>query len=181
MNRIKFREAVLLAISLAVAINFIYFRYIYKSYITKRNTIINEINNCNKKAAQSISYFNKNLDILKKIVLIKKEILISKRNIELLKNNRISTFDMSNILKTLLVRSGVSVYNLSLSDIRNKNSKKIYSFKIEMKDSLKRILKFMDLIEGYSDNMYISHYTLKPKDGSYNVSMTVNFDYVSAR
>ena len=88
---------------------------------------------------------------------------------------------MSNILKTLLVKSGVSIYSVTLSGFRKNNGKNTYSFKVSINDSLKRILNFMDLIEEFSDNMYIPTYNIVPKDGIYSANMVVNFDYVSEK
>ncbi len=181
MSRIKFRDVILITLSLIVIINFVYFRYIYSGYKLKRETVLKKIDRCDAKTAKAISDFNKNMNLLRKIVLIKREILFSKRNIELLESNHTTTFDMSNILKTLLVKSGVYVYDLSLFGVKNRKIKRTYSFRIQIDDKLNKILKFMDLIESYSDNMYISNYNLRMKNGSYNITMTVNFDYVSLR
>ncbi len=181
MKNVKVREIIILTISLLILVNFVYFRYIHKNYLRKRNELIQNINDYDVKISNSIFKFHKNLNILKTIALIKKDILFSKKKIELLNSNRTTTFDMSNILKTLLVKSGVSIYGVTLSKIITKKAKSTYSFKVQISDKLDKILRFMDLIENYSDNMYIPTYTIKPKDGLYNVNMVVNFDYVGKR
>ncbi len=181
MRNVKTREIVILAASLLILINFVFFRYIYSGYVHKRNMLIQNINSYDNKISEAIFKFHRNLKILDSIALIKKDILFSKKKIELLSSSRTTTFDMSNILKTLLVKSGVSVYGVTLSNVKIANSKKTYSFSVQIKDSLNKVLKFMDLIENYSDNMYIPSYSVKPKDGLYNVNMKVNFDYVGEK
>ncbi len=181
MNRIKTREIIVLAVSLIILINFAYFRYIYSGYTQKRAVLLHGIEEYDNKISNAIFKFRKNLNILNSIILIKKDILFSKKKIELLQSSRTTTFNMSKILKTLLIQNGVSIYSVTLSNIKVDKEKSTYSFKILINDNMDKVLRFMDSIENYSENMYIPNYTVKIKDGSYGINMVVNFDYIGEK
>ncbi len=182
VNRARTKEIILLLVLILVLINYVFFRYIYTSTTNRRYRLINTLEEYNTKVETQLNQFYTNLALLRKVALLKKEILFSKKNLEILQTSNVSTFDMAGILKTLLIQSGVSVYEITLSGAKNRNEKETYSFKVRIKDNLDKILKFMDLVENYSDNMYITEYSISPQSrdekGYYSTLVSVNFDYV---
>ncbi len=176
--RFRTRELILLTAAILVLINLVFFKYIYPSVTQRRVELMRTIDKYNSAINTQLELFYRNLKLLKEIASIKRRILFSKKNLEILQTSNVSTFDMSNILKELLVKSKVSVYEVTLSRVKPVKGHEIYSFSVKVMDKLGRIFRFMDLVENYSDNMYITRYTLKPKDGLYSLSLVVNFDYV---
>ncbi len=175
---INFKQLVLLSVSLLVFINVVFFKYVWKNVVEERKRLKIECNKTYTLVGEKLNGINSKLYLFEKISSLEKEIDKQKKELKLLKKREFSAVDVSKILDTLLLKSGVNVESVQLLNLKKSNEKIEYSFKVTVMDSLQRIVKMLGIIENYGYNVYIPYYSLTYKgNGIFDIVFNVNFVY----
>jgi len=171
---INFKQLVLLSVSLLVFINVVFFKYVWKNVVEERKRLKIECNKTYTLVGEKLNGINSKLYLFEKISSLEKQ----KKELKLLKKREFSAVDVSKILDTLLLKSGVNVESVQLLNLKKSNEKIEYSFKVTVMDSLQRIVKMLGIIENYGYNVYIPYYSLTYKgNGIFDIVFNVNFVY----
>jgi hypothetical protein len=173
----KKTEIIILFFVLAFFINFLFYKYVYNYYVKKQNIIINNIANINSKINSEITNYNENIKIFDKISSIKQEIIKTEENLTLLKSKVKTDIQISEIIKSLIRKSGIKIHKLSLVDKKEEANKKIYFFDVSVSGNLENLVKLLDKIDNKNELLRINSYNISRGEKTFNMDIKISSIY----
>lgn len=177
MKLSKKGEIILLVAVLAVFLNFAFFSYGYNKLAVQKKKVVSSIHQLNSNISTEISLYNANLTIFNKIIALKKEITGVEESLILLKTKVRSGIQVSEVIKSLIRKSGINVHNLSLGKIKEEKGKIIYSFDVNVEGHLNNIVRLLENSDSKNELMKVDSYKLEKKDGVHVMEMKISTVY----
>lgn len=178
MDKIKTRDIVILAVLLIFLVDYVFARYIYEPISQKIKTTKNQIIDVDNQIASNISTFNNLIKIPEDLKRLRKSILEQKvKNILL--HEKVKTADeVSDILKTFLLESGIDIDKVSLTSSNITDGVYTYEFQLNFKTNSLNLVRFIDKVENTVSFMDISSYSIKNGTKYMDVSMSIKSKYL---
>ncbi|UOD35605.1 hypothetical protein DSN97_04605 [Deferribacteraceae bacterium V6Fe1] len=178
MDKIKTRDIVILAVLLIFLVDYVFARYIYEPISQKIKTTKNQIIDVDNQIASNIGTFNNLIKIPEDLKRLRKSILEQKiKNILL--HEKVKTADeVSDILKTFLLESGIDIDKVSLTSSNITDGVYTYEFQLNFKTNSLNLVRFIDKVENTVSFMDISSYSIKNGTKYMDVSMSIKSKYL---
>jgi len=178
MGNIKTRDIIILTVLLIFLVNFVFSRYIYAPIGKKIKTTKNQIIELDNQIASNISTFGNLIKIPEDLKRLRKSIMDQKvKNILL--HEKVKTADeVSDILKTFLLESGIDIERISLVSSNFTDGVYTYDFQLNFKTNSINLVRFIDKVENTVSFMDISSYSIKNGTKYMDVSMSIKSKYL---
>lgn len=173
----KKSELLLLFVVVVIFINFVFYKYGHTLLSEKKIKIANKVNILNSDIANEINIYNSNLGIFNKIITIKRETTVVEESLILLKTKVKTDVQVSEVIKSLILKSGIQVHNLVLGNISNEKGKMVYSFDLSVEGSLSSLVKLLENIDNKNELLKVNTYSMGKKENIYTMGMKISTVY----
>ncbi|MBC7196730.1 MAG: hypothetical protein H5U39_05705 [Deferribacterales bacterium] len=178
MDKIKTRDIIILTVLLIFLVDYVFVRYVYGPIKQDISATKNQIIDLDNQIATNISTFNnliKNPDDLKRL----RKSLMEQKIKNILLHEKVKTADeISDILKTFLLESGIEIDKVSLTSSNITDGIYTYEFQLNFRTSSLNLVRFIDKVENTVSFMDISSYSIKNGTKYMDVSMSVKSKYL---
>ena len=178
MTKVKTREIIILTILLVFLTDYVFYKYVLVKIKQEKSALKEDISAMDGTISADLSLFYQGISVFGDIKKLKSE--ISEREITntILKQDVHSAEEVSDILKTFLLESGIALGKLSLSSTVRDEGNVVYTFDLSFEATTKNFMKFIDKIENSVSFMEIVSYKLKSSPENLDVSMSVRGNYL---
>lgn len=181
MTKVKTREIIILTILLIFFADYMFYKYVFIKIEQEKSVLKDNIMTMDGTISGDLSLFYQGISVFGDIKKLKSEISKQEITNTILKEDVHSAQEVSDILKTFLLESGIALGKLSLSSSVEEGGIAVYTFDLSFVTNTKNLMKFIDKIENSVSFMDIVSYSLKSNPENLNVSMSVRSKYVVKR
>lgn len=178
MNKIKTREVAILTILLIFLCDYVFYKYIFNRIRQDKSVLKEEIINLDGVVSADVASFYQGISVFNDLKKLKVDISKQEITNTILKENINSAEDVSDILKTFLLESGIGLGKLQLSSSNKETGVLIYNFDISFVTNTKNLMKFIDKVENGVSFMDVVSYSIKTGVKDLSVSMSVRSKYM---
>ena len=181
LTEIRHKEFIIVVVLILAVVDFVFFKYVLPPLLKKRTESVIKCKAYERRIYSLLKSIDKKKVVFKKIIDVNNQIETYKELILLLKNKKVGVLNVAHMIKALFLKSGINVVSFKVASVRKEKERIIYSFQVVIKDSLENIVKFIDIVENYSQNMQVPSFSLKQGKGLYQTNMNIEYVQVNAR